>query len=81
MLANPLAKYAVMNPIFSPSTHPIQPNTVETTNASRFFKSTPFLLSMLEDHRPLPRLPVPNPVLLRPDADPHPPRWHGYAPE
>ena len=38
MLANPLAKYAVMNPIFSPSTHPIQPNTIETTTARRFFK-------------------------------------------
>jgi hypothetical protein len=44
-----------MNPIFSPSTHPIQPNNVEITSASRFFKRFPSLLSMLPGHRPMPR--------------------------
>jgi hypothetical protein len=59
MLANPLAKYAVMSPIFAPSTHPIQPNNVETTSASRFFNRLPLLASMLPGHRALPRLLVP----------------------
>ena len=54
MLANPLAKYAVMKPIFSPNTHPIQPNTVEITSASRFFKCPLYLYQMLPGHRPMP---------------------------
>ncbi len=55
MLANPLTKYAVMNPIFAPSTHPIQPNTVETTSASRFFNQRPPFRWMPPAHRRLPR--------------------------
>jgi hypothetical protein len=54
MLANPLEKYAVMNPILAPSTHPIQPNTVETTRASRFFNKRPPFVQVLPRHRTLP---------------------------
>ena len=62
MLANPLAKYAVMNPIFSPSIHPIQPNNVEITSASRFFKKSSLSFLMLPGHHPLRRLLVPYPT-------------------
>jgi len=54
MLANPLEKYAVMIPILDPSTHPIQPNTVETMRAGRFFKKRPPFVRVLPRHRTLP---------------------------
>lgn len=73
MLANPLAKYAVMNPIFAPNTHPIQPNTVETTIASRFFNNRPPFVQMLPGRRPFPRLPVPWPTSPRVEGGHHRP--------